>query len=127
MKVNSICLLTKQVDNMIEFYKMLFEREPDYLCPIYGEFRLDGSTLCVFDINIHNEIAPGSASLSEYKNFIVELEVPDVEQSYVDLKRKNIDIVKSPTLQSWGTKSVYFKDPDDNLINYYTKSREGNK
>lgn len=36
--------------------------------------------------------------------------------------------VKPPTTQPWGTRSIYFRDPDSNLVDFYTppnRRREG--
>ena len=50
---------------------------------------------------------------------IIEFEVDDVDQERVRLK----DIVKvwvlEPTNQPWGNRSMLFRDPDGNLINFY--------
>jgi len=29
--------------------------------------------------------------------------------------------VKPPTTQPWGNRSIYFRDPDGNLINFYSR------
>ena len=31
----------------------------------------------------------------------------------------NVEIVKPPTTQSWARRSVWFRDPDGNIINFY--------
>jgi len=46
--------------------------------------------------------------------------VSDVDQEYARLQKIVRDWVKPPTTQSWGTRSIYFRDPDGNLIDFYT-------
>ena len=41
------------------------------------------------------------------------------DQEYTHLTRMNIPIVKLPTTQPWGLRSVWFRDPDSNIVNFY--------
>ena len=55
-------------------------------------------------------IAPGTS---------LEFEVADVDQEYSRLQTIVKHWVKPPTAQPWGTRSIYFRDPDGNLIDFY--------
>jgi catechol 2,3-dioxygenase-like lactoylglutathione lyase family enzyme len=37
------------------------------------------------------------------------------------------DWVKLPSTRPWGTRSVYFRDPDGNLVDFYTRSKLSNE
>jgi len=43
----------------------------------------------------------------------------EVDLEYKLLKEKNVPIVKLPTTQPWGIRSVWFKDPDGNIVNFH--------
>ena len=52
-------------------------------------------------------------------SFTIEVRVPDIDQKYEVLKELNVEIVKEPTTQLWGRRSVWFRDQENNIINFY--------
>ena len=66
-------------------------------------------------------MAPDSVELIEKGNKIIEFQVEDVEAEYKRLKKMKVEWVKEISTQSWGTRSFYFKDPEGNIINFYTR------
>jgi catechol 2,3-dioxygenase-like lactoylglutathione lyase family enzyme len=54
---------------------------------------------------------------------ILEFRVADVDREYARLKSLVEVWVKPPTTQPWGTRSVYFRDPDGNLVDFYTPAK----
>jgi catechol 2,3-dioxygenase-like lactoylglutathione lyase family enzyme len=54
---------------------------------------------------------------------ILEFRVSDVDQEYVRLQSLVKTWVKPPTTQPWGTRSIYFRDPDGNLVDFYTPAK----
>ena len=52
---------------------------------------------------------------------ILEFKVKDVDAEFERLKDfLKEKIVQKPKMMPWGNKSLLFKDPDGNLINYFT-------
>jgi catechol 2,3-dioxygenase-like lactoylglutathione lyase family enzyme len=49
---------------------------------------------------------------------ILEFHVADVDHEYARLQPLVTIWVKKPTTQPWGTRSVYFRDPDGYLVNF---------
>jgi uncharacterized glyoxalase superfamily protein PhnB len=56
------------------------------------------------------------------KSLMLEFEVADVDQEYARLKQSKlpIDWVMPPTTFPWGNRSIYFRDPEGNMINFYS-------
>jgi uncharacterized glyoxalase superfamily protein PhnB len=50
---------------------------------------------------------------------IIEFRVGDVDREYENLKQFTTDFVNEPTTQPWGNRSLLFRDPDGNLINFF--------
>ncbi|MGC9394020.1 MAG: VOC family protein [Anaerolineae bacterium] len=50
---------------------------------------------------------------------VLEFEVEDGDEEYVRLLALNVPIVKPPTTQPWGLRSVWFRDPDGNIVNFF--------
>jgi catechol 2,3-dioxygenase-like lactoylglutathione lyase family enzyme len=55
---------------------------------------------------------------------MLEFRVADVDEQYARLQRLDIEWVKPPSTQPWGNRSIYFRDPDGNLINVYSRVTE---
>ncbi len=51
---------------------------------------------------------------------IIEFLVSDVDKEYEKLKNIIGEFVKEPTTMPWGNRSLLFRDPDGNLINFFT-------
>ena len=55
---------------------------------------------------------------------MLEFQVEDVDADYARLQQAHhvvIEWVKPPTTQGWGNRSIYFRDPDGNLVNLYSR------
>jgi uncharacterized glyoxalase superfamily protein PhnB len=57
---------------------------------------------------------------------ILEFRVDDVDASYEKLTDFVEDFVNKPTTMPWGNRSLLFRDPDGNLVNFFTPPA-GNK
>ena len=51
---------------------------------------------------------------------IIEFRVNDVDKEYEKLKNIIGEFVKEPTTMPWGNRSLLFRDPDGNLVNFFT-------
>lgn len=51
---------------------------------------------------------------------ILEFSVANVDEEYARLHGLVKQWVKGPTTQPWGTRSIYFRDPDGNLVDFFT-------
>jgi catechol 2,3-dioxygenase-like lactoylglutathione lyase family enzyme len=69
------------------------------------------------------DMAPGSMSGAGYGSFTIGFEVPDVDAAYERLKTLEVVFVKLPESYPWGTRSVWFRDPDGNIINFFSVLR----
>lgn len=63
-------------------------------------------------------MAPGSMENYGHGGFTIEFEVENVDDEYGRLKGLNVSIVKAPTVQPWACRSVWFRDPDGNTVNF---------
>jgi predicted enzyme related to lactoylglutathione lyase len=52
---------------------------------------------------------------------IVGFEVADVDAEATRLADLGVSIVKPTQTYPWGTRSVWFRDPDGNLVNFYSQ------
>ncbi|WP_306298623.1 glyoxalase/bleomycin resistance/extradiol dioxygenase family protein [Sphingobacterium sp. JB170] len=55
---------------------------------------------------------------------MIEFFVENVDDDYERIKNLTSDIVQKPTTMPWGNRSLLFRDPDGNLINFFTPTTE---
>ena len=53
---------------------------------------------------------------------IIEFLVDDVDGMHQNLAGFVEDVVQEPTTMPWGNRSLLFRDPDGNLVNFFTRS-----
>ena len=89
----------------------------------YAEFPTGVGVLAILSAEAQEKYIPGSTEAARNKNVILEFRVADVDQEYRRLHSLVKDWVKPPSTQPWGTRSVYFRDPDGNLVDFYTPAK----
>lgn len=62
----------------------------------------------------------GIAQPAANKSVIIEFLVENVDDAYERIKNLTTEIVQKPTTMPWGNRSLLFRDPDGNLINFLT-------
>ena len=87
-------------------------------------FSLEGAMFSIFSAEGMEQMAPGSTSDIGYGGHTIEFEVDDVDRHYERLIAMDVPIVKPPTTQPWGRRSVWIRDPDGNVVNFYMDKEE---
>jgi uncharacterized glyoxalase superfamily protein PhnB len=93
--------------------------------PRVNEFPTNAGTLAIFDADAQEKYIPGAAQAGRNRSAILEFNVANVDQEYARLQGIVKTWVKPPTTQSYGTRSIYFGDPDGNLIDFFTRVNPG--
>jgi catechol 2,3-dioxygenase-like lactoylglutathione lyase family enzyme len=78
-----------------------------------------GAALSIFAEAGMERMAPGSMQDSGCGRYTLEFEVEDVDKEFARLKALDVIFVKPPSTQTWGRCSVWFRDPDGNIINFF--------
>jgi uncharacterized glyoxalase superfamily protein PhnB len=113
------CLISNDTQALAAFYERVLKTAPKFDGDRYAEFRTGTGVLSLFDARAQESYIPGSAESSANRSAILEFEVTDVDGEYARLQGIVKTWVKPPTTQPWGTRSIYFRDPDGNLVNFY--------
>jgi catechol 2,3-dioxygenase-like lactoylglutathione lyase family enzyme len=114
------CLITENFTQVVDFYQHVLGIAPRLSNGVYAEFPTGAGVLAIFMAGEQERYIPGSAVPASNKSAILEFKVANVDDEFVRLHKFVKTWVKPPTNQPWGTRSFYFRDPDGNLIDFYT-------
>jgi catechol-2,3-dioxygenase len=122
VKFTHACLITQRLGTLRDFYREVLQVEPKVYQDDYLEFPLEGAILSLYQQESLDQTVPGAMQAGVNKSVMLEFQVGDVDQEYARLKQSNlpIDWVMSPTTFPWGNRSIYFRDPEGNMINLYS-------
>jgi catechol 2,3-dioxygenase-like lactoylglutathione lyase family enzyme len=122
MKFTGICLVTERVPVLVQFYTEILgcQAEGD---DTHAEFEIGGLSLAIFTRRGMEEMAPGSMHGAGSGNITIGFEVEDVDVQYERLKALGVVFVKLPETYPWGARSVWFRDPDGNIVNFFSQVR----
>jgi catechol 2,3-dioxygenase-like lactoylglutathione lyase family enzyme len=118
--LQSTCLITADVRRLVEFYEPLLNRKANWSGEDYAEFPTRAGVLAIFSATAQEKYIPSSAEPATNRSVILEFKVADVDAEYRRLQPLVRTWVKPPTTQPWGTRSIYFRDPDGNLVDLYS-------
>ena len=116
------CLITNNVRGMTDFYAYVLQIEPIRSGDSYVEFRTSAGTLALFAADAQEKYIPGSATPAHNQSAILEFRVNDPDREYARL-HDFVKWVKGPSTQPWGTRSIYFRDPDGNLVDFFAPAQ----
>ena len=114
------CLITNNVKRLVDFYEPALKLKAQWSSADYAEFHSGAGVLAIFSAEAQEKYIPGSAEAAQNKSMVLEFKVGDVDREYRRLQSLVKVWVKPPTTQRWGTRSIYFRDPDGNLVDFYT-------
>jgi catechol 2,3-dioxygenase-like lactoylglutathione lyase family enzyme len=117
------CLITNNVQELVNFYERVLLIKADRSSEQYAEFRTGVGVLAIFSAESQEKYIPGSAEGAVNKSLVLEFRVDNVDQEYARLQSLVRVWVKTPTTQPWGTRSIYFRDPDGNLVDFFAPAK----
>ena len=113
-------LVTEDVSKLAQFYSELLgvavlgSEE-------YVEMRTGGCVLSIVSKRSVDLFSGGAAEPAANRSVILDFEVEDVDREYSRLQRFVGEFVLRPQDQPWGNRSMLFRDPDGNLINFFAR------
>lgn len=119
IRVNGICIITDDVARLRSFYADALEAEAEG-DDTFITFHTHGAALSLFSTARMERMAPGSMAQAGAGRYTLEIEVDDVDAEFDRLNRLGCVVVKPPTTQPWGRRSVWVRDPDGNIVNFYS-------
>lgn len=116
----SIRIITGDVARLVDFYERATGVRATWATEDFAELRTAGATLAIAGTRTVPLFAPGSARPADNHSVITEFRVEDVDRVHENLTGFVTDFVAGPTTMPWGNRSLLFRDPDGNLVNFFT-------
>ncbi|MFJ2191100.1 VOC family protein [Kitasatospora sp. NPDC087861] len=116
----SIRIITGDVARLVEFYERATGVQAMWATTDFAELKTPNATLAIAGTRTVPLFAPGSARPAANHSVITEFRVDDVDRVHQNLTGFVTDFVNEPTTMPWGNRSLLFRDPDGNLVNFFT-------
>jgi uncharacterized glyoxalase superfamily protein PhnB len=115
-------LVTEDVQRLTRFYEHITGAKAEVLSSGYVEFqRSPCAGLAITAASTTRAYGDGVLAPSANRSLVLDFEVEDLDAHYARLKEIVSDWVFAPTTMPWGNHAMLFRDPDGNLINFFTQ------
>jgi catechol 2,3-dioxygenase-like lactoylglutathione lyase family enzyme len=120
-RLTGVCLIARDVARLRDFYAAALDLRPEG-DDTFTLFTADGASLSLFDAAAMERMAPGATAQAGTGAYVLEFQVAtpdDIDRYHERARGLGATIVKPPTTQSWGRRSVWFRDPEGNIVDVY--------
>ena len=121
MNFVSIRIITADIKRLARFYEQMTGISVTMYTEDFGELKTPACTLAIGSPRTLQLFGGDVARPTDNHTAIIEFRVDDVDAEY----RKLVDVigdslVQEPTTMQWDNRSLMFRDPDGNLVNFFT-------
>jgi catechol 2,3-dioxygenase-like lactoylglutathione lyase family enzyme len=121
MNLASIRLITADITALVAFYEKATALPATWFTPDFAELTTpSGATLAIGSTSTVPLFAPDSAAPAANRSAIIEFLVEDVDALWQELAPWAAEVVAEPKTLPWGNRSLLLRDPDGNLVNFFT-------
>ncbi len=120
MNFVSIRIITADIKRLARFYEQITGIPVKMYTEDFGELKTPACTLAIGSTRTLQLFGGDVARPADNHTAIIEFRVDNVDQEYERLKKVFSEFVQEPTTMPWGNRSLLFRDPDGNLINFFT-------
>jgi catechol 2,3-dioxygenase-like lactoylglutathione lyase family enzyme len=126
-KLTYSCVLTRDLQRLDAFYRTVLQVEPRSPRDTYREFQTQPGIFALWSLEEFEQITRSAARHEVATGSVMlEFQVDDVDAEYERLRNLadyQFEFLLLPTTLAWGNRSIYFRDPDGNIINFFTPVR----
>lgn len=115
-----ICIITENVSLLSGFYQKVLQATAEGN-DTHVTIQTDGAGVAIFSKKGMEDMVVGSTKYTGNSSSVLMFEVKDVDAEYERLKTMNIEFIMLPTTYPWGSRALWFKDPDGNIVDFYSK------
>ena len=121
MNFVSTRIITADVTRLVRFYERITGSPLTMFTDDFAELNTPSATLALGSARTLQLFGADVTRAADNHTAIIEFLVDDVDVEY----RRLADVIKDslvqePTTMPWGNRSLLFRDPDGNLVNFFT-------
>ncbi|RKR84000.1 putative enzyme related to lactoylglutathione lyase [Mucilaginibacter gracilis] len=120
MKLTSLRIITDNIKLLVPFFEQVTGLPAQWYTDDFAEIASPTATLAIGSTKTMSLFGEGLVKPAHNHSVIIEFRVANVDDEYERIKDFINDIVQTPTTMPWGNRSLLFRDPDGNLINFFT-------
>ena len=121
MNFVSIRIITADIKRLTDFYQRITGIPVRMFTEDFGELATPACTLAIGSTRTLQLFGGDVARPAANHSAIIEFRVDDVDAEYRKLEQViGGSVVQAPTTMPWGNRSLLFRDPDGNLVNFFT-------
>ena len=120
MNLTSLRIITADIKRSVQFFEKITGLNATWYTDDFAEIIAGTSTLAIGSMRTMALFGEGISQPASNRSVIIEFKVENVDDEYNRIKDFVGDIVQQPTTMPWGNRSLLFRDPDGNLINFFT-------
>ena len=120
MNLVSLRIITADIKRLVTFFEKVTGITAKWSTEDFAEIPAESFTLAIGSTRTLAFFGEGVAEPAANKSLIIEFLVENVDADYERIKDLTSEIVQAPTTMPWGNRSLLFRDPDGNLINFFT-------
>lgn len=122
MNLISVRIITANINDLVSFYETVTAATMIKLNEDFAELNTRFGTLAIGSTRTLQFFGGDTvAEAANNRSAIIEFIVADVDQEYKRLASLLVPyLVQPPTTMPWGNRSLLFRDPDGNLVNFFT-------
>lgn len=126
MDIISIRIITADVKKLVSFYEKITGLSAIHYTPDFAELKTELATLAIGSTSTLQLFGGDEvATAAQNRSAIIEFRSANVDEDYKRLAEFLTSyIVQKPTTMPWGNKSLLFRDPDGNLVNFFTPTSQ---
>jgi len=121
MNFVSIRIISANIKCLARFYEQITGISVAMYTEDFGELITPACTLAMGSTRTLQLFGGDVARPADNHTAIIEFRVADVDAEYRKLVNViGSSLVQEPTTMPWGNRSLLFRDPDGNLVNFFT-------
>ena len=122
MNFASVRIISADIMALVRFYEQITGKPVTQYTDDFAELQTPSATLAIGSTRTLQLFGGDNvAKAAQNHSAIIEFRVDDVDAQYEKLANILGDSVgQKPTTMPWGNRSLLFRDPDGNLVNFFT-------
>ena len=120
MKLTSLRIITADIKPLVQFFELVTGLTAQWYTEDFAEVITATATLAIGSTRTMQLFGEDLVRPASNNSVIIEFHVANVDDEFNRIKDFINNIVQVPTTMPWGNRSMLIRDPDGNLINFFT-------